>query len=151
MKKLILSLGMTCMFVFFLWAGLGYKQYGADIINHHLNLEGMILRFKATYFSYDLINDLNNIQDITSTFSQSTFASKLATVMGLSLNTFIPVGKDMFSFVVNAFTILLSPVASLMYGLTMILYITGSSIILAISLINQITQILQFVLFPMFI
>lgn len=151
-KKIIFSLIGSILFLMILWVAIGYKEYGNDLVNHHINLYGMALRFRNNFVSYNILDDLNNIKNLTSSFNNYSLGHSLEKVFsiisGININDS---GNDFFSFMIQAINILISPINSLLFGLTLFIYITGSSLILLVAIVNILIQILSFVLFPMFI
>lgn len=152
LKKIIISLMTSMMIIFIIWVAIGYKQYGNDLIHHHINLRYMFSRFKSTFVSYNILDDLKNIKFLTATFSKNSLGGKVANIIAtqnginLALDT-----NNVWTFLLQALTILISPISSILFGLTLFIYITGSATMILVSIVDLIIICLEFVFVPQFV
>lgn len=151
-KKMIISIMLSMMLIFIIWCTIGYQEYGAELINKHIDLRYMFIRFRSEFFSYNILDDLHNIKNLTATFSANSMGGMLlrnATVMTNAqavLNS-----SNIVTFIIQALTILISPITSILYGITLLIYILGSGLLIILAIVDLLLICLEFVFMPVFI
>lgn len=152
MKYFMYSLILSLFTLFFLWCSIGYSQYGADLIYHHLNLEGMFIRFRDSFkFSYNFIDDIRNIKMLTNAVNKMSIANWVEGSIANSANLHFASGDNIFSFIVCAFNIFISPLTTIAWSGILFIYITCSGLQILFTIIDIVICIIDFVFFPMFI
>lgn len=151
MKKIIFSLVGSIFFLFFIWTLLAYKQYGGDLIYHHLNLEGMVSRIKDSWITYSVYDDIKGILDLLDGFEDFTtigiIRNSIKTFTGVDLSF----SNDILQFFSNVLSVLLDPIQTFFFSIGLALYGTYSSIRLLITMLSVLFECLSFVFNPMFI
>ena len=151
MKTIIFGFVSSMFILFVVWTALAYQQYGFDLVNHHLNLEGMFIRIKSTWSTYNVYDDIKNLYTLSENFANYSIGKFAQIILEDLTGIDIAHNNDFIKFLTNFVDILISPINSILFGTALIIYITGSSLQLAITFIGVLLEVFGFVFNPMFI
>lgn len=151
MRKIILSMCLSIMTLFVIWTSIAYYQYGSDIIYHHLNLQGMFIRIKNAWVSYNIYDLVHDMIDNLYAFDSISIMAHLEELADTLNWNWDFNNNDILHALVRVAEMFVSPV----YGIFASVYIPVAlfvpSIRFLITALSVILECLAFVFNPLFI